>query len=58
MAPAYVSHLTFVLYHPVSESSSQALSLFNKAGLLDVVLQCLEQHPHNLELALSAGKTH
>ncbi|XP_046898389.1 HEAT repeat-containing protein 3 [Hypomesus transpacificus] len=37
------------------ESSSQALSLFNKAGLLDVVLQCLEQHPHNLELALSAA---
>uniref|UniRef100_A0A671X9W9 HEAT repeat containing 3 n=1 Tax=Sparus aurata TaxID=8175 RepID=A0A671X9W9_SPAAU len=30
-----------------SESSSQALSLFNKVGLLDVVIQCLERHPQN-----------
>ncbi|XP_044027527.1 HEAT repeat-containing protein 3 isoform X2 [Siniperca chuatsi] len=37
------------------ESSSQALSVFNKAGLLDVVVQCLERHPHNVELATSAG---
>ncbi|KAG7274927.1 hypothetical protein CRUP_002337, partial [Coryphaenoides rupestris] len=37
------------------ESSSQALSLFNKAGLLDVVLQCLETHTHNVELAISAA---
>ncbi|KAM4602377.1 HEAT repeat-containing protein 3 isoform 2-T2 [Polymixia lowei] len=37
------------------ESSSQALSVFNKAGLLDVVLQCLERHPHNVELAISAA---
>lgn len=37
------------------ESSCQALSVFNKAGLLDVVLQCLERHPHNVELALSAA---
>lgn len=37
------------------ESSSQALSVFNKSGLLDVVVQCLEKHPHNLELAISAA---
>lgn len=37
------------------ESSSQALSVFNKAGLLDVVVQCLETHPHNVELAISAA---
>ncbi|XP_044027443.1 HEAT repeat-containing protein 3 isoform X1 [Siniperca chuatsi] len=37
------------------ESSSQALSVFNKAGLLDVVVQCLERHPHNVELATSAA---
>lgn len=37
------------------ESSSQALSVFNKAGLLDVVIQCLERHPHNTELAISAA---
>ncbi|XP_068169237.1 HEAT repeat-containing protein 3 [Antennarius striatus] len=37
------------------ESSSQALSSFNKAGLLDVVIQCLERHPQNVELALSAA---
>ncbi|CAL8349941.1 unnamed protein product [Merluccius merluccius] len=37
------------------ESSSQALSVFNKAGLLDVVLQCLETHTHNVELAIAAA---
>ncbi|XP_038557057.1 HEAT repeat-containing protein 3 [Micropterus salmoides] len=37
------------------ESSSQALSVFNKAGLLDVVVQCLERHPYNVELAISAA---
>ncbi|XP_062245066.1 HEAT repeat-containing protein 3 [Platichthys flesus] len=37
------------------ESSSQALSKFNKAGLLDLVVQCLERHPHNVELAISAA---
>ncbi|XP_061732885.1 HEAT repeat-containing protein 3 [Nerophis ophidion] len=37
------------------ESSNQALSLFNKSGLLDVVVQCLERHPHNVELATSAA---
>ncbi|KAJ3593620.1 hypothetical protein NHX12_005954 [Muraenolepis orangiensis] len=37
------------------ESSCQALSVFNKAGLLDVVFQCLETHTHNVELALSAA---
>lgn len=40
-----------------SESSSQALSLFNKVGLLDVVIQCLERHPQNAELAISAGRS-
>ncbi|XP_076012222.1 HEAT repeat-containing protein 3 [Genypterus blacodes] len=38
------------------ESSSQALSVFNKAGLLDVVVQCLEKYPNNVELALSAAQ--
>ncbi|XP_029495436.1 HEAT repeat-containing protein 3 isoform X1 [Oncorhynchus nerka] len=37
------------------ESSSQALSMFNKAGILDVILQCLERHTHNIKLALSAA---
>ncbi|XP_069546482.1 HEAT repeat-containing protein 3 [Brachyistius frenatus] len=37
------------------ESSSQALSVFNKSGLVDVVVQCLERHPHNMELATSAA---
>uniref|UniRef100_A0A673XYD5 HEAT repeat containing 3 n=1 Tax=Salmo trutta TaxID=8032 RepID=A0A673XYD5_SALTR len=37
------------------ESSSQALSVFNKAGILDVILQCLERHTHNIKLALSAA---
>ncbi|XP_042338612.1 HEAT repeat-containing protein 3 [Plectropomus leopardus] len=37
------------------ESSSQSLSVFNKAGLLDLVVQCLERHPHNMELSLSAA---
>lgn len=37
------------------ESSSQSLSVFNKAGLLDLVVQCLERHPHNVELAISAA---
>lgn len=37
------------------ESSSQALFVFNKSGLLDVVVQCLEKHPHNTELAISAA---
>lgn len=37
------------------ESSSQALSVFNKSGLLDVVVQCLERHPHHVELAISAA---
>uniref|UniRef100_A0A8C5DHS2 SYO1-like TPR repeats domain-containing protein n=1 Tax=Gouania willdenowi TaxID=441366 RepID=A0A8C5DHS2_GOUWI len=39
-----------------SESSSQALSVFNKSGLLDVVIQCLERYPSNLELAISAAQ--
>ncbi|CAB1339222.1 unnamed protein product [Coregonus sp. 'balchen'] len=37
------------------ETSSQALSVFNKAGILDVILQCLERHTHNIKLALSAA---
>ena len=40
-----------------SENSSQAVSLFNKAGLLDVLVLCLERHEQKVELALSAGKT-
>ncbi|XP_043962455.1 HEAT repeat-containing protein 3 [Gambusia affinis] len=37
------------------ESSSQAVSLFNKCGLLDMVVHCLERHPHNVELSTSAA---
>lgn len=37
------------------ESSNQALTVFNKSGLLDVVIQCLDRHPHNVELAISAA---
>lgn len=37
------------------ESNAQALSIFNKSGLLDVVVQCLEKHPYNVELAISAA---
>ncbi|KAM9860650.1 HEAT repeat-containing protein 3 [Aulostomus maculatus] len=37
------------------ESSILALSVFNKSCLLDVVVQCLERHPHNVELAISAA---
>nr|XP_061796208.1 HEAT repeat-containing protein 3-like [Nerophis lumbriciformis] len=37
------------------ESSNQALAMFNKSGLLDVVVQCLERHSHNVELATSAA---
>lgn len=42
-------------YFANSESSSQALSVFNKANLLDLVVQCLERHSQNVELAISAG---
>ncbi|XP_034041897.1 HEAT repeat-containing protein 3 [Thalassophryne amazonica] len=37
------------------ECSSQALSIFNKAGLLDLVVQCLERYTHNMDLAISAA---
>lgn len=37
------------------ESSSTAVSMFNKAGLLDALLHCLERHHQNMELALSAA---
>lgn len=37
------------------ESSSTAVSVFNKAGLVDVLLQCLQKHPQNMELAISAA---
>ena len=32
--------------------------MFNKSGLLDVVVQCLERHPQNVELAISAGRSY
>ncbi|XP_012674923.1 HEAT repeat-containing protein 3 isoform X2 [Clupea harengus] len=38
------------------ENSSQAVSLFNKAGLLDVLVLCLERHEQKVELALSAAQ--
>uniref|UniRef100_A0A4W3JBX4 HEAT repeat containing 3 n=1 Tax=Callorhinchus milii TaxID=7868 RepID=A0A4W3JBX4_CALMI len=37
------------------ESSSRAVFVFNKEGLLDVCLQCLRQFSTNVELALSAA---
>ncbi|XP_030621618.1 HEAT repeat-containing protein 3 [Chanos chanos] len=37
------------------ESSNCAVSVFNREGLLEVLLQCLSRHPHNLELAISAA---
>ncbi|KAI5626173.1 HEAT repeat-containing protein 3, partial [Silurus asotus] len=37
------------------ESSSKAVSVFNRARLLDVLLPCIEKHPHNMQLALSAA---
>ncbi|XP_053172807.1 HEAT repeat-containing protein 3 [Scomber japonicus] len=37
------------------ESSNQALTVFNKSGLLDMVVQCLDSHPRNVELAISAA---
>uniref|UniRef100_A0A6Q2X2A0 SYO1-like TPR repeats domain-containing protein n=1 Tax=Esox lucius TaxID=8010 RepID=A0A6Q2X2A0_ESOLU len=47
--------LSYCIPLSVSESSSQALCVFNKAGLLDVILQCLERHTNNIQLALSAA---
>lgn len=58
MEVQYHCSLTPLLWcRPSSESSSQALSVFNRAGLLDLVVQCLERHPDNVELATSAGET-
>ncbi|XP_026123402.1 HEAT repeat-containing protein 3 [Carassius auratus] len=37
------------------ESSSRAVSVFNKTGLLDVFLHCLQRHSQNMELAISAA---
>ncbi|KAI7814690.1 HEAT repeat-containing protein 3 [Triplophysa rosa] len=37
------------------ENSSTAVSVFNKAGLVDALLHCLEMHHQNMELALSAA---
>ncbi|KAK3510297.1 hypothetical protein QTP70_033740 [Hemibagrus guttatus] len=37
------------------ESSSTAVSVFNRARLLDILLPCIEKHPHNIQLALSAA---
>uniref|UniRef100_A0A8C5PWI9 HEAT repeat containing 3 n=1 Tax=Leptobrachium leishanense TaxID=445787 RepID=A0A8C5PWI9_9ANUR len=39
----------------VCESSSTALSIFNKESCVDVVLQCLSKFPSNMELAISAA---
>lgn len=52
-----MSLMSLILCCSSSESSSQALSVFNKAGLLDVVVPCLERHPQNVELAISAGRS-
>uniref|UniRef100_A0AAR2IVG2 SYO1-like TPR repeats domain-containing protein n=1 Tax=Pygocentrus nattereri TaxID=42514 RepID=A0AAR2IVG2_PYGNA len=42
-------------HYVLCESSSAAVSVFNRAGLLDALLPCLERHPHNIQLALSAA---
>uniref|UniRef100_A0A8C6SJ60 HEAT repeat containing 3 n=1 Tax=Neogobius melanostomus TaxID=47308 RepID=A0A8C6SJ60_9GOBI len=47
--------INIILICVISESNTQALSIFNKSGLLDVVVQCLEKYPHNVELAISAA---
>ncbi|KAM8946940.1 HEAT repeat-containing protein 3 [Pelodytes ibericus] len=39
----------------VCESSSKALTIFNKESCIDIVLQCLSKFPNNLELAISAA---
>lgn len=53
-----MSCLSVILCRLYSESSSQALSVFNKANLLDLVVRCLERHSQNVELAISAGGRH
>ncbi|KAM3626165.1 uncharacterized protein V6R79_023947 [Siganus canaliculatus] len=50
-----VAHEAVNLLWNLCENSSQALSVFNKAGLLDVVIQCLDRHPQNVELAIAAA---
>ncbi|MBN3311043.1 HEAT3 protein, partial [Amia calva] len=37
------------------ESSSLALSVFNKQGLLELLMLCLQRHPQHTELAVSAA---
>ncbi|KAG9260931.1 HEAT repeat-containing protein 3 [Astyanax mexicanus] len=37
------------------ESSSTAVSVFNRTGLTDALLLCLERHPQNIQLAVSAA---
>ncbi|KAA0723430.1 HEAT repeat-containing protein 3 [Triplophysa tibetana] len=37
------------------ENSSTAVSVFNKAGLVDALLHCLERYHQNMELALSSA---
>ncbi|XP_053305539.1 HEAT repeat-containing protein 3 [Spea bombifrons] len=39
----------------VCESSSKALSIFNKESCVDIVLQCLNMFSKNIELAISAA---
>ncbi|KAM4614515.1 HEAT repeat-containing protein 3 [Discoglossus pictus] len=39
----------------VCESSSKALSIFNKESCVDIVLQCLRRFSTNIELAISAA---
>ncbi|CAH2324696.1 HEAT repeat-containing 3 [Pelobates cultripes] len=39
----------------VCESSSTALTIFNKENCLEIVLQCLSKFPNNMELAISAA---
>uniref|UniRef100_A0A8B9HMR8 SYO1-like TPR repeats domain-containing protein n=1 Tax=Astyanax mexicanus TaxID=7994 RepID=A0A8B9HMR8_ASTMX len=36
-------------------SSSTAVSVFNRTGLTDALLLCLERHPQNIQLAVSAA---
>nr|XP_033788444.1 HEAT repeat-containing protein 3-like [Geotrypetes seraphini] len=37
------------------ESSSRALSIFNKEGCVDIILQCLKRFSTNIELSVSAA---
>ncbi|XP_066509996.1 HEAT repeat-containing protein 3-like [Hoplias malabaricus] len=50
-----VAHQAVNLLWNLCENSSTAVAVFNRSGLLDTLLPCLERHPHNIQLAISAA---